>query len=669
MSSQNPPSSAPVVLGGRYEVHRRLARGGMAEVFLARDSALDRPVAVKVLFPEYAADPSFVERFRREAQAAANLTHPNIVGVFDWGSESGTYYIVMEYVDGQSVAQILRGTGPLQPRRVAEVAFETAGALGFAHTRGVVHRDVKPGNILVNSQGVSKVTDFGIARALSSPAEELTQAGSVMGTATYFSPEQAQGFAVDARSDLYSLGVVMYEMLCGRPPFAGDSPVAIAYKHVQELPPPPESIVSTVPPGLSAIVLKLLAKSPDQRYVSADDLRADLRRWLDGQPTAAESASATDLAATTVVAAASAGAAGAALASPQATTVNAATSVAAAATPPTDLAASQNEPPKKSNKTFIIVTTLLLLAIAGLAFWLLQSLGDDTTTEKKPVNPVIGSTQEVATKSLEDQGFRVSVSPAPSDQPVGIVFDQTPKANTLLGVGETVTISVSSGKAKVVVPPVKNKTTADAQALLTDAQYGFKVSVKQVESDIDAGIVVGSNPVEGTEVETGSAIELQVSTGPGAIDIPVVEGKTVAAATTALKDKGFAVATTNVTEASDKIAKDKVIRTDPTGKAKKGATITLVVSSGPNQVKVPAVKGSTESEARSVLAKANLEVTVTFKTFPAGDPNIGRVTASDPVAGTLVAPGSTVDITVGAAASTSTTTSAPPTSTTTTTSP
>ncbi|MEI2697863.1 MAG: protein kinase [Microthrixaceae bacterium] len=242
----------PRVLGDRYEIHQRLARGGMAQVYLARDRSLDRPVAVKELVPEFATDPSFVERFRREAQAAANLSHPNIVGVYDWGTQDGTYFIVMEYVDGPSLSQVIRRDGPLHPRRAAELAGEVAAALGFAHSRGVVHRDVKPGNVLLTATGQSKVTDFGIARALSSPDDDLTQAGSVMGTATYFSPEQAQGLPVDPRSDLYSLGVVLYEMVTGRPPFSGDTPLAIAYKHVQDQPAPPSTIVPEVPRGLEA---------------------------------------------------------------------------------------------------------------------------------------------------------------------------------------------------------------------------------------------------------------------------------------------------------------------------------------------------------------------------------------------------------------------------------
>ncbi|MFN0093121.1 MAG: protein kinase domain-containing protein, partial [Acidimicrobiales bacterium] len=279
----------PVVLNGRYELHSLVARGGMAEVFLARDQLLDRPVAVKVLFPEFAADPAFVERFRREAQAAANLNHPHIVGVYDWGSHGGTYYIVMEYVNGRSLAEILRTEGTLHPDRAADVATDIAAALYFAHRNGVVHRDIKPGNVLITASGHVKVADFGIARAMGvTTSDNLTQAGSVMGTAAYFSPEQAQGLAVDPRSDLYSLGVVLHEMLAGRPPFRGDTPVAIAYKHVQEAPTPLRRLNPLTPPALEAITLKLLAKNPANRYASADELRTDLRRYREGQPVAAE---------------------------------------------------------------------------------------------------------------------------------------------------------------------------------------------------------------------------------------------------------------------------------------------------------------------------------------------------------------------------------------------
>src|SRR4051812_3214439 len=253
----------PTVFKDRYEVRHKLARGGMSDVYLARDRVLDRPVALKVLFPEYAKDATFVARFRREAQAAARLNHPNIVSVFDWGEETGTYFIAMEYIEGRSLSEIVRAEGPMPQRRAAEVTADVASALGFAHRNGVIHRDVKPGNVMVERGGQVKVADFGIAQAIGGPEQtQLTRAGSVMGTATYFSPEQAQGRQVDPRSDLYSLGCVLFEVLTGRPPFTGDSPVAIAYKHVQEAPPRPSS-VAQVPAPLDAIVMKCLGKNPD----------------------------------------------------------------------------------------------------------------------------------------------------------------------------------------------------------------------------------------------------------------------------------------------------------------------------------------------------------------------------------------------------------------------
>src|SRR3954453_13682106 len=252
------------VFSNRYRIERELAHGGMAEVYLARDESLDRLVALKALFPEYAREPSFVERFRREAQAAANLNHPNIVSIYDWGQESGTYFIVMEYVEGRSLRDLIRSEAPLDANHAAEIPAEIASALAFAHRSGVVHRDVKPGNVLLTRSGTVKVTDFGIARAGAS--DGLTQTGSVMGTATYFSPEQAQGLPVDGRSDLYALGVVMYEMVTGVAPFTGDSPVAVAYKHVREEAVAPAQRNPDVPHDLEQIIQTALAKNPDERY-------------------------------------------------------------------------------------------------------------------------------------------------------------------------------------------------------------------------------------------------------------------------------------------------------------------------------------------------------------------------------------------------------------------
>src|SRR6202012_1519215 len=277
------PVDTPRIYSGRYELTHLIARGGMAQVYRAMDRQLERPVALKVLFPELSVDRTFVERFRREAQAAANLSHPNIVPVFDWGEDDGSYFIVMEYVEGPPLSAVLRDPQPMPPRQIATIGAGVAAALAFAHRHGVVHRDVKPGNVLITPDGDVKVTDFGIARAMNTE-ESLTQTGAVMGTAAYFSPEQAEGKGVDARSDISSLGVVLYEMAVGRPPFTGDSPVAVASKHVRDQPVLPREANAAVPPALEAVIMKAMAKNPDDRYGSAEELRADLLRFADGRP-------------------------------------------------------------------------------------------------------------------------------------------------------------------------------------------------------------------------------------------------------------------------------------------------------------------------------------------------------------------------------------------------
>src|SRR5271168_5417614 len=275
------PVDDPRLYSNRYQVTHLIARGGMAMVYRAQDTLLNRAVALKILYPELSADPAFVERFRREAQAAANLSHPNIVPVFDWGQDSGTYFIVMEFIDGRPLSSILKTAGSLSAERTADVGAHVAAALGYAHKHGVIHRDVKPGNVLITDEGQVKVTDFGIARAINTE-ESLTQTGAVMGTATYFSPEQAEGIGVDARSDIYSPGVVLFEMVCGRPPFLGESPVAVASKHVRDHPPAPRELNPSIPPTFEAIILKAMAKNPDHRYATAEDLRADLLRFTEG---------------------------------------------------------------------------------------------------------------------------------------------------------------------------------------------------------------------------------------------------------------------------------------------------------------------------------------------------------------------------------------------------
>jgi len=625
------------VLGDRYEIHRHIARGGMAQVYLARDRSLDRPVAVKELVPEFATDPSFVERFRREAQSAAKLTHPNIVAVYDWGTQDGTYFIVMEYVDGPSLSQVIRADGALHPRRAAEIASEVAAALGFAHSQGVVHRDIKPGNVLLTATGQAKVADFGIARAMSSADEELTQTGSVMGTATYFSPEQAQGLAVDARADLYSLGVVLYEMVTGRPPFSGDSPLAIAYKHVQDPPPRPSTLVPDVPVGLEAIIMKLLQKQPDNRYASAQDLRTDLNRYLSGETTMAESE------------------------------LVAAAAVPAAATTMQPVADEyydddDDEEPGSRTGLFIGVLVLLLLLLAGVLFWFARGLN----AADIEVPATIGLTRAEAERALTADGFEVKVTEQanPSIE-AGRVISQDPAPKTKAPEGSTVQLVVSLGPEQVQIPDVAGRTELEAQFILGAA--GLRSRVISIEDpSVEPGKAISTNPAAGIPVARNTEVELRVSKGAGEELVPNVAGKTLASAQAELQALGFKIGGPDQ-QASDSVPAGKVISTDPEAgsSVKKNSTVKIIVSSGVEQVTVPGVVGRSQADATSSLEAKGFKVQVTTTTLSPGDSNVGKVMSQAPESGETASKGSTVGITVGVADAT-TTTSTTSTSTTTT---
>src|SRR3954452_15355594 len=428
------------VFNERYELRRHIARGGMAEVYLAHDRLLDRPVALKMLFPELSVDRSFVERFRREAQAAANLTHPNIVSVYDWGEDENTYFIVMEYIEGQTLSSVLPNERTLLPARAAEIGAEVAGALEFAHRHGVIHRDVKPGNVLLTGDGAVKVTDFGIARA-ANVEENLTQTGAVMGTATYFSPEQAQGTTVDGRSDVYSLGVVLYELVTGRPPFAGDNPVTIAYKHVGETPVPPRQRNPAVPPGFEAIVMRAMAKDPDQRYQTAAELRADLLRFRQGRTVMAPPPPAATQAVPVTTA--------------QSRYVADGTTVIPAATG----AVATAGPPPRKNSNFLWVLLAMLAVLAVLLFLLGRQLGvfGSSSSKQVTVPTVIGADAPTAESQLKAAGLQSKqVLEANKDTEQGKVFDQDPKPDTKVDRNSIVTLHVSSAAARVPVPNVVN---------------------------------------------------------------------------------------------------------------------------------------------------------------------------------------------------------------------
>ena len=453
----------PTVFNDRYELHRQIARGGMADVFLARDLLLDRPVAIKVLFDQFSKDKQFVERFRREAQRAANLNHPNIVSVFDWGEESGTYFIVMEYVEGRSLAEIIRTEGSIHPDKVAEISSEVAAALSFAHRNGIVHRDVKPGNVLVAPNGHIKVADFGIARALANVQSELTQAGTVMGTATYISPEQAQGIEVDPRSDLYSLGVMIYEMLSGHPPFTGETPVAVAYQHVQDSPISLRTAGVSVAESLEAVTMKLLAKNPVNRYPTAEDLRSDLRRYQEG---------AHDLRPSNP-----SGVTG--------RTVKQPTHVS----PQSKKMRVRRDDGFRRTALFTVFMGILLVVFGYLVVQFLDTIGvedsDDNPVQlsMSEVPNLIGTPLDEAREILREAKLSVQMDYQTNiDYSENTVFDQEPRAGAKLEQAETVRLWVSKGTGPMTLIKVIGDSVGDAVRDLE--AMGLRVDTLELEDPV-----------------------------------------------------------------------------------------------------------------------------------------------------------------------------------------
>lgn len=625
------------IFGGRYQLRRKIARGGMAEVFLAHDRMLDRPVALKILFPELSTDPNFVERFRREAQAAANLSHPNIVSIYDWGEEQGTYYIVMELVDGRPLSTVLKNEGPLLADRAADIGAAVASALAFAHKHGVVHRDVKPGNVLIDGAGNVKVTDFGIARATDGVEDNLTQTGAVMGTATYFSPEQAQGWGVDARSDIYSLGVVLYEMVCGKTPFSGSNPVAVATKHVRDLPPRPTSINPNLSPAFESIILTCLAKEADDRYASSEDLRADLMRFRQGRAIAAQPFDSyyEDNADSTMAVPRTTQATRAYRATGEATTVQRAVG-------------GSPVPPEVRRRTgFYVVLLFSLLAIlGGLLFLLAKEVGiiGEGTTEKVSMIQVVGDDVSTASEKLKAIGLTPKVVEENNSADPDIVFAQDPPADSPVDKGAEVTIRVSKGLEKVKVPNVVGKAEETARSLLEDA--GFEVTVDhQPDDNVSQGFVSKQTPGANSQIDSGSTVTITVSSGDEGVAVPNVVGDSEDDAADTLNNAGFKVKRTHASSAT--VAKGNVISQDPSGgsDAAKGDTVTIVISDGPEQVEVPDVEGMTESAAKAELTSAGFKVNVVEQsTVSLADD--GTVINQNPNGGTMANKGATVTITV-----------------------
>jgi beta-lactam-binding protein with PASTA domain/predicted Ser/Thr protein kinase len=595
------------IIDGRYRVLRRLGSGGMADVYLVEDQQLGRRVALKLLYHRLAEDQQFVERFRREASSAASLQHPNIVGIFDRGEWDGTYYIAMEYVEGRTLKDIVRERGPAPPDAAVDVVLQILRAARFAHQRGVVHRDIKPQNVLIDEEGRIKVADFGIARA---GASDMTETGSVMGTAQYLSPEQAQGRPVDARSDLYSIGIVLYEMLTGRVPFDAESPVTVALKQVSEAPMLPREIDPAIPPALEGVVLRALEKDPAHRFANADEFIEALHR---------------------------------ARLTPDEVIVTA----------PAPMEEILEEEERSSRRWWLWL--LILLALAAIAFGLYTLL----TPEQVKVPNVVGRQAATAAQILQDDGFEVQQTNIESDDtPRGEVAGQNPRAGQLADEGSTVTINVSAGPGQVPVPTVAGQSREEAEAALREA--GLDVTVEEVFSDtVDKGKVVDTSPVAGTLVERGTSVTMRVSKGAERVEVPDVTGETSDDARTAIQGAGLRVG--KITEEESEEDPGTVLGQSPAAgkRVAKNSAVDLTVAKG---VEIPDVLDDTQDDATQALEDAGFKVRVRMRTVTTDD-DVGIVLEQRPDAGEERAKGTEVTIIVGQLATSTPTPTATPTPT------
>jgi eukaryotic-like serine/threonine-protein kinase len=610
------------VVDQRYQILSRIGSGGMADVYCAQDMQLGRKVALKLLYRRFAEDEEFVERFRREASSAAGLQHANVVGVYDRGEWDGTYYIAMEYLEGRSLKQLIVDTGPLAPAAAIDIAEQILKAARFAHRRGVIHRDIKPHNVIIDEEGRAKVTDFGIARA---GASDMTETGSIMGTAQYLSPEQAQGHAVSARSDLYAIGIVLYEMLAGRVPFDGESAVTIALKQVSEAPVPPSAYNSAVTAELDAVVLRALEKDPENRFADADEfiaslvaVRAHLGEMPAGQSTAAFGAIASypDPAA-----------------------------LAAAGVPVEEPVGDGGPPPdeeeRRRRRWPWIAAVLGVLAVLAAIFLLLGPL----STKQTKVPGVVGTQLAIGKAILENKGFKTSVTTVVSPEQRDKILRQDPQPNTKADQGSTVSLTVSGGPGQATVPSVDGLTQSQARRKLEAA--GFKVTISREASDaVPTGQVTRTAPPAGTQIDKGSTVTLFVSSGPQKVTVPSVVGQSQDSASAELANVGLKVSA--VSQDSTTETPGNVLSQSPAGGSQvgRGTTVTITVARQPQQVTVPNTVGQSQSSALTALADAGL-TPIVGGTQPVTNPSEdGKVVAQNPSGG-KVKRGTKVTITVG----------------------
>ncbi len=585
------------MIAGRYKVVDKLGTGGMASVYLAEDTELGRRVAIKLLDERHAEDEQFVERFRREAESAAGLSHPNVVSVYDRGETEGTYFIVMEYLEGQTLKQLLIARGPTPVRVAIDYTRQILQALDFAHRHGIVHRDIKPHNVMVAPDGRVKVTDFGIARSGSS---QMTEAGSIIGTAQYLSPEQAQGAPVHPSSDLYAVGIVLYEMLTGTVPFTGETALEIAMKHLSAVPDPPsarrQAARGEVPHELDSIVLRALSKDPGERYQTAREMDADLSRAAQGLPVAME----TEEAATAVLSGAG---------------IEAATQVAprssrgggGARVGPRYDRYYDYEGTERRRPLWPWLLAVLLLGAAGYAgYYVYTKIEHKLSSGPVAVDNYKGIVESLAYKKALANSLQPRVRRVPSNKvAIGIVFGQDPDAGARVEKGTVLTLIVSTGKEKVEVPDVKQKTLTEAVVLLTQA--GLKYHSVEVASSQDPGTVTGQAPAAGTRVVKGTDVRINVSKGLPPVPVPNVIGQSEADAAAAIRSAGFNVGSTQLQD-SDQDA-GTVISTEPSvgSLLQRGSSVSLVVSKGPQVAPVPDVTGFGVATATGTLRNAGFK--------------------------------------------------------------
>ncbi|MER5664392.1 Stk1 family PASTA domain-containing Ser/Thr kinase [Streptomyces mirabilis] len=637
----------PRRLGGRYELGQVLGRGGMAEVHLAHDTRLGRTVAVKTLRADLARDPSFQARFRREAQSAASLNHPAIVAVYDTGEDYiegiSIPYIVMEYVDGSTLRELLHSGRRLLPERSMEMTIGILQALEYSHRAGIVHRDIKPANVMLTRNGQVKVMDFGIARAMGDSGMTMTQTAAVIGTAQYLSPEQAKGEQVDARSDLYSTGCLLYELLTVRPPFVGDSPVAVAYQHVREEPQPPSVFDPEITPEMDAIVLKALVKDPDYRYQSADEMRQDIEACLDGQPVAATAAMGSvgyggypDDQATTALRSAD----------------NQATSMLPPMNPDDggygynnydDRPARRRQQKKSNTSTILLVVAGVLVLVGAILIGKWMFGGGGVSNNSVTVPNLVSQTQKEATQLATNAELKVSVTKKPCEtEKTGNVCSQDPKAGVKATKGDTINLVVSTGAPKVVVPGVTGQTLDDAKAKLEGSDYNFTVKTQTQVSTEDPNTVLDQNPKLGAEVQKGSTITLTIAKAAEKSTVPDVAGKSCEEAKAAMTANNLVGDCTQI-DVTDPNQANKVVSTVPAigSPADKNSRVNIQIGKAQAQTfQMPQVTQMTLAQAKQVLAQNNLQL---GNVTGSQDDNAIVIT-SDPQQGSQVTAGQKVNL-------------------------